>query len=375
MRKNLLMSLFCILNLSISAKDKIDYVEYYVDIIDNLYQEYQHGALRSSCNNDSLFFIYEEDSVINKQIASHIDNPKIKSEEPLESLPFHALYPPRLEYDGGVVFPIAKVTKENDDYIVNNKFLYIYKRKSGEPKLIEKINCNAVGYLDQYVEILNSLAQVRNSLNDTIYYEYEADAEMEKMIDDVTPPYILKGEPSGLFPYYILYPPKFEYGGSIVFPVGEATKKNYAYAIDYINLYIYKKEKEKLKLTATILEKEKVEDNASCYLDQYAEILEFLSQAGNSMNDSIYFKFYTDTITEKKINDITPPYILNDLPPNGESLYVLNPPHIQKDGSVVFNVGLAGRANCNIIIGGTETFVFKKSRRKLRLISVIESGI
>lgn len=369
------MSLFCILNLSISAKDNIDYVEYYVDILDNLYQEYQHDALRSSCNNDSLFFIYEEDSVINKQIASHIDNPKIKSEEPLESLPFHALYPPRLDYDDGIVFPIAKVTKENDDYIVNNKFLYIYKRKSGEPKLIEKINCNAVCYLDQYVEILNSLAQVRNSLNDTIYYEYEADAMMEKMIDDVTPPYILKGEPTGQFPYYILYPPKFEYGGSIVFPVGEATKKDYAYAIDYINLYIYKKEKEKLKLTATILEKEKVEDNASCYLDQYAEILEFLSQAGNSMNDTVYYIFNTDSIMEKLIDDITPPYILNDLPPNGESLYMLNPPHIQKDGSVVFHVGLAGRSNCNIIIGGTETFVFKKSRRKLRLISVMKSGI
>ena len=54
---------------------------------------------------------------------------------------------------------------------------------------------------------------------------------------------------------------------------------------------------------------------------------------------------------------------------------MLNPPHIQKDGSVVFNVGLAGRSNCNIIIGGTETFVFKKTRRKLRLISVMESGI
>lgn len=358
--------MLCILNLSISAKDANDCVEYYVDILDNLYQECQH---------DTLYFIYENDFVISMQIASRVENPKIKNGEPSEALTFHALYPPRLEYDGSIVFPIDKVTKENDDYRVYQKSLYIYKGKTKEPKLMEKIDCNAACYLDQYVEILNSLSQIRNPINDTIYYEYEADAEMEKMIDDVTPPYILKGEPSGLFPYYILYPPKFEYGGSIVFPVGEATKKNYAYAIDYINLYIYKKEKEKLKLTATILEKEKVEDNASCYLDQYAEILEFLSQAGNSMNDSIYFKFYTDTITEKNINDITPSYILNDLPPNGESFYVLNSPHIQKDGSVVFHAGLAGRSNENIIMGGTETFVFKKSRRKLRLISVIESGI
>ena len=370
------MSLFCILNLSISAKDDNDYVEYYVDILDNLYQECQHDTLLSSCNNDTLYFIYEEDSVINKQIASRIENPKLKSGEPSESFPFHTLCPPRLKYDGNIIFSIEKVTKENGDYIINKKSIYIYKKKRGKPDLIEKIDCNAACYVDQYTEILRNLSQTGNSLNDTIYYEYEADTIMEKMIDDETPPYILRGGPAGQSPFYILYPPKFEYDGSIVFPVGESTKSDdYIYAIDHINLYIYKKEKEKLKLKATILGKGEVEGNAACYLDQYTNILELLSRVGNSMNDSIYFKFYKDTIIEKKINDITPPYILNDLPPNGESLYMLNPPQIQKDGSIVFNAGLAGRLNGNIIIGGTETFVFKKSRRKLRLISVIESGI
>lgn len=198
---------------------------------------------------------------------------------------------------------------------------------------------------------------------------------MGAMIDDETPPYILKGEPTGQFPFYILYPPRFEYGGSIVFPVGEASEKGYANAIEHINLYVYKKKRDKLRLIATILEKEERQGNASCYLNLYTEILEHLLRAGKSMKDSIYFKFYTDTTIEKKINDITPSYILNELPPNDESLYILNPPHIQKDGGIVFNIGIAGRSNGNITIGGTETFVFRKSKGKLKLVSVMENGI
>lgn len=117
--------MLCILNLSISAKDSNDYIEYYVDILDNLFQECQHNTLLSSCNNDTLYFIFEEDSVVNLQIASCVENPKIKNGEPSESFQFHALCPPRLEYDGSIVFPVDKVTKENDDYIVNQKSLYI----------------------------------------------------------------------------------------------------------------------------------------------------------------------------------------------------------------------------------------------------------
>lgn len=230
-----------------------------------------------------------------------------------------------------------------------------------------------------YIDILSKLykdCHFSSCHNDSLFYNIEEDSLLEKQIlIHVKNKKIKKAIPSEGCSFYAIFSPTIEKDSTIVFPVRKMMVRSYVASTISTEFFLYRKCKNGFRRIATISEEAEDVTNADAYLDQYAEILESLSKARASMNDTVYYIFNTDSIMEKLIDDITPPYILNDLPPNGESLYMLNPPHIQKDGSVVFNVGLAGRSNCNIIIGGTETFVFKKTRRKLRLISVIESGI
>jgi hypothetical protein len=64
-------------------------------------------------------------------------------------------------------------------------------------------------------------------------------------------------------------------------------------------------------------------------------------------------------------------------PEENAPVYLLGSPILQKDGSIVFYVGLGYHITKeNVIsVGGTMLYVYKKKRRKLKLVSTITEGI
>lgn|GEM_PF-3334996 len=123
------------------------------------------------------------------------------------------------------------------------------------------------------------------------------------------------------------------------------------------------------------------------YIEQYVEIINNISQDHYSEypddQSVIYFTFNTDSILVDSLLENAIRERVKDsrcvvrFPDENAPVYLLGSPILQKDGSIVFYVGL-GYHNTkeNVIsVGGTMLYVYKKKRRKLKLVSTITEGI